>query len=292
MCFLYCSPVYLEYYTLSDLNDEENFFLRLHRYVLTQCTERLQNIGLLDFLGFDPVSFDTDDYHLGPVESMLYRIEHELSIQFVTRKQILLRIMYIFLAKQQIAKADAVIRFYGTRTFHTVWEKTCAYVLDNRYEQYKKHIKKPSWTTMSGKIYPARTLKPDIITIVPGQETCFIISDAKYYNIALEDTKPLSGNPGVEDVTKQYLYQRAFSKYIAEENYDMTHSVFLFPTEDGLMRKLGVVTLDFMKSLNLEDIKLIALPAPWVFDMYIGGQRLDLVSFVNFLSPWQNIGVD
>lgn len=44
----------------------------------------------------------------------------------------------------------------------------------------------------------------------------FIIFDEKYYLIQLEKGRVLHGNPGIGDVTKQYLYQLAYKKFIAD----------------------------------------------------------------------------
>ena len=48
-----------------------------------------------------------------------------------------------------------------------------------------------------------KTLIPDIISIEEGIDYKFIIMDAKYYNLQLEEDKKLSGYPGIESVTKQ-----------------------------------------------------------------------------------------
>lgn len=271
-------PIYLEYYTNSTQSDEENYFRQLHRYVLDLCSKKLSKLGLSDFLGFETINFDVDDDGLGTPQIMVSKIYNELNIQFVSRKQLLLKAMAAFIANEKMDAENATISFYGTRTFHTVWEKTCGYILSNRYEDIKKYIAHPKWKTVNGVIYDAETLIPDIISIT---KNTFVISDAKYYNITLDDDRKLSGNPGVEDVTKQYLYQLAFDEYIKARNFTKVKNMLLFPTEEERMLKLGDVTIKFLKKLELEDITLFKLPASRVFDLYIGNRKADLNRFLD-----------
>ena len=59
------------------------------------------------------------------------------------------------------------------------------------------------------------TLIPDLVSIVRRHEDYqFVIFDAKYYNMTLEIHKPLAGQPGIESVTKQYMYQLAYRKFV------------------------------------------------------------------------------
>jgi len=266
-------PIYLEYYTNSTQSDEENYFRQLHRYVLDLCSKKLSKLGLSDFLGFEAINFDVDEDGLGTPQTMVSQIYNELNVQFVSRKQLLLKAMAAFIANEKMDAENATISFYGTRSFHTVWEKTCGYILNNRYEDIKKYVDHPKWKTVNGIIYDAETLIPDIISIT---ENTFIISDAKYYNITLADDKKLSGNPGVEDVTKQYLYQLALGEYIKTHNFTKVRNMLLFPTEEEKLLKIGDVTIKFLKKLELEDITLFKLPASRVFNLYIGSKKADL----------------
>lgn len=268
-------PVYVEYYSNSTQNDEENYFRQLHMYILNVCIKKLDNLGLLEFLGFQPIFFDVDEDSLGTPESIISRINKELNIQFVDKKQLLLKAMAAFITNEKMEKDNFTISFYGTRSFHVVWEKVCGYVLNNKYEAVKKLIASPKWITASGKGHKAATLIPDIITITKDS---FIISDAKYYSIKLTDDI-LSNNPGVEDVTKQYLYQLAFQEYISIKNFTSVKNMLLFPSEDDEIKELGKVTIKFLKDLNLEDITLFSLPAHRIYDLYTNSKRLNIEKF-------------
>lgn len=269
-------PIYLEYFTNSTQNDEENYFRQLHRYILNECTKKLKNLGLTDFLGLEPITFEVDEDSLGTSQSIISRINNELNIQFVNRKQLLLKAMASFISNEKMETDNFTISFYGTRSFHVVWEKTCGYVLNNKYEDVKKLIAPPKWTTPSGKEHKAATLIPDIISITKDS---FIISDAKYYSIKLTGDI-LSGNPGVEDVTKQYLYQLAFNYYIVTKNFTSVKNMLLFPSEEKDIKQLGKVTIKFLKDLNLEDITLLSLPADSIFDLYTNSRKLNIEKFL------------
>lgn len=275
-------PVYLEYFTHSTQNDEENYFRQLHRYILTECTNRLNNLGLSEFFGFEPIFFDVDEESLGSPQGVLSRIENELNVQFVNRKQLLLKAISSFISREKMETDNFLISFYGTRSFHTVWEKTCAYILNNKYDFLKNFIAKPRWKTVTGKVHEAKTLVPDIISVHKRNlKKYLIISDAKYYSIKLADAQ-LSGNPGIEDITKQYLYQLAYEDYIKSHKFDIVKNMLLFPSEEDEIQQIGTVTIDFLKKLNLEDIILIKMPAYYVFTMYIKSKKLDIGSLIKF----------
>jgi hypothetical protein len=270
-------PVYLEYYTNSIENDEENYFRQLHRYILNECTKKLNELGLSEFLCFEPITFEVDENSLGTPQSIVSRINNELNVQFINRKQLLLKAMSSFISNEKMQIDNFTVSFYGTRSFHVVWEKTCGYVLNNKYETVKKLITTPKWTTISGKVHKAATLIPDIVSIT---KDCFIIYDAKYYLIKLTDDI-LSGNPGVGDVTKQYLYQLAFNEYIKAKKISLVRNILLFPSEEKEMKQLGKVTIKFLKDLNLEDITLFLVPAHKIFELYTNSKKLDIKKFVN-----------
>ena len=267
-------PIYIECYTNSTQDDKENYFKQLHKYVLDLCSKKLDRFGLLEFLDIRPINFNINEDILGTPETIIYKINNEINTQFVSRKQRLLKAISVFISNEKIYTDKPSISLYGTNTFYKVWEKTCGYVLNNNYESVKRYIARPKWRTESGKEYDADTLIPDIIVINKG---IFNILDAKYYNIILADDEKLCNNPGVEDITKQYLYELAFDNYIKDNNFRV-RNILIFPTEEEKIIKIGDVTIDFLKKLNLKDIILFKISANKIFDLYIRRQRVDLES--------------
>ena len=149
------------------------------------------------------------------------------------------------------------ISMFGTTAYHAVWEKVCAAVFDNKLNttlsqlkmsvplasEFKDRssetliniIEKPKWKGIDMvEVDASDTLIPDLINIpqINGLDH-FLIFDAKYYNIQLEKGKSLRGNPGVGDVTKQYLYQLAYKDFIKAHDISVVKNCFLMPTESA-----------------------------------------------------------
>jgi hypothetical protein len=281
-------PFYLDYYVKSVVNDENDFFRILHMQVLTACSSMLEETGLEEYFGYPPITFDVYDGDLGSSELILSKISSELAAQLVNRKQMVLKAIAAFISHEKMKEAYDTVEFYGTRNFEVVWEKICGFILHNQFEYAKDYIAKPVWNSVSGSGHEADTLKPDVISMFrSNRKNYFIISDAKYYKIHLTDTL-LSGNPGVGDVTKQYLYQLALKKLMADKNVDRIHNVLLFPTEEDTIEYIGEVSIEFLKGLDLEDIMLVKLPVHIVFNLYITYERLNLGMFANLLNLNKN----
>lgn len=115
-------PYYVKLQTKRRINDDEDFFKRLHECVLTECTKELKGSDILDILGVEGVEL-TDEIlkDLGDDDYILNRLEKELNVQFNTRKQILLKtIEALILNKSTIDDIDS-FSMYGTNSFNLVW---------------------------------------------------------------------------------------------------------------------------------------------------------------------------
>ena len=85
------------------------------------------------------------------------------------------------------------------------------------------------------------------------------------------------GQPGVGDITKQYLYQLAFMNFIEANKISKVLNWFLLPTEkqnDIGVFHIGYVKLDMLKSKRLEDIQVILLNAPLMYDYYLSNRKI------------------
>ena len=298
-------PYYPELLTMKRVNDDFDFFKRLHECILTRCTEELRDADLLDL--FDIAGADLSDEQIedfGDKEYILDRISKELNIQFNTHKQLLLKTLYAYVANSSALDDLDCFSMFGTNSFNLVWEKACAEVLDNqlqkpigglnlpvplaeRYQEMRHDkliqlIDKPEWsgTAPDGQAFTKiaeDTLIPDIISIAKnGDDHRFIILDAKYYNIQLESGKRLRGQPGIESVTKQYLYQQAYREFIKDHQFSRVGNYFLMPTEQDDVINKGKVSLPMMSVLGLEDIQVRLLPAELVFRHYLENTKLQL----------------
>lgn len=289
-------PYYVDLYTHRSVDDEQDFFHRLHKSVVTECSRQLRDSGLLYL--FDLVENEVSDEAVedfGDVEYVLYRLQSEMSVQYNTHKQTVLKTLYAYLANRRTLSENQGMSMYGTTTFHTVWEKVCAEVFSNKLNHQLRHLPlpngvapgydptnrlidiicKPKWTgyRADGTTFTKEaeeTLVPDIITIAQDNNGySFIILDAKYYCIRLEPDKPVRNQPGVGDVTKQYLYQLAYKEFIRDHSLGMVRNCFLMPTQDDGIIALGLASMDILDAVGLQQIQIRLLPASRVYDLYL-----------------------
>ena len=306
-------PYYPEVLTMKRVNNDFDFFKRLHECILTRCTAELmdnendaeKSVNLLDL--FDIMGVDISDEHIedfGDKEYVLDRIVKELNVQFNTRKQLLLKTLYAYIANSSALDDLDCFSMFGTNSFNLVWEKVCAEVMDNQLqkpigglrlpvplaEQYHdlRHTKlidlidKPQWIGIlpNGEPFVKQaedTLIPDIISIVNADGNYqFVIFDAKYYNIQLEHNKKLRGQPGIESITKQYLYQLAYQPFVEAHQIYTVRNCFLMPTASAEIIHKGVVSLAMLSNLGLRDIQIRLLPADKMYRHYLQNTKIDI----------------
>ncbi len=285
-------PYYIDLQTKKRVTDDYDYFKRLHECVLTRASAELMDAELLDLFeitGVDLTDETLDDF--GEDEYILYRIEKELNTQFNTRKQLLLKTIYAYIAHSGSLYDMECLSLFGTNSFNLVWEGVCADIMDNQLRvrldalklpktlrpEYDGKLKlielieKPLWTA-TGKT-AADTLIPDLISIAGEQ---FIIFDAKYYNAQLIPGNVPKGQPGIESVTKQYLYQLAYQKFISDHGFSVVKNCFLMPTENREVEDHGEVSMEILSELGLQNIKVRFLPADAVYDHYLDGRKMDI----------------
>ena len=289
-------PYYMDLQSRKRIADDHDYFKRLHECVLTIASNELEDAGLLDLfelVGVDLTEETLDDF--GEKEAILYNIEKELSTQFNTRKQIVLKTIYTCIDHSGSLYDIDCLCLFGTNSFNLVWEKVCAKIMNNQLntrlgalrlpvplkDKYSKRtnlieiIEKPLWT-VTGKT-AADTLMPDIVSIsVVNGEWQFIIFDAKYYNAKLEPGIFPKAQPGIESVTKQYLYQLAYQEFIDEHKFSSVKNCFILPTEESAVLDKGEVTLQMLSKIGLQSIKVRFLPAKMAYDSYLSGRKLDI----------------
>ena len=85
-----------------------------------------------------------------------------------------------------------------------------------------------------------------------------------------------TGQPGIESVTKQYLYQLAYQKFIDEHEFASVKNCFLLPTENSEIEDKGEVRMGMLSSLGLQDVKTRLIPATMAYDLYLSGRKMDI----------------
>jgi len=298
------TPYYVDLYTKNSRKDDLNYFKLLHEIILTKCSKELEKADLLDL--FDLTSVELTDISLEDFDddkTILYKINQEIRSEYNSHKQILLKTFYAYISNKHFELGDFdCFSMYGTTSYNLIWEKMCSFVLNDQKGVQLKYLKlpvpikegydetktlssiidKPIWYGLDpekGQFERKSqyTLKPDILTIYEnGDEFEFIILDAKYYNLQLEYDLGLKGQPEIESITKQYMYELSFQKFVKDHNFSRTKNCFLFPTEKDEIINKGYVELNFLHNVPLENIQLILLPAALINKLYLNGEFLDL----------------
>lgn len=293
-------PYYGELYTKYKINDLYDYFRLLHEFIITDCSKRLEELGLIELFDLTPVELsDRSQDDFGELSFILEKLEKELNVEFNTHKQKLLKSMHSYLSGKNSFTNDNFLTIYGTTTYHIIWEVMCSHVFSNKLnkevmfngkrQKLKEVIKKPKWILNSGKDYDApKTFEPDIVTFAGDT---FIILDAKYYKLIFNEHR-LEGQPGLSDITKQYLYELALKDFI-KENFKHVKNALLFPKYDGEIENKGYVEIEILSRLSLEDIQVIMLPAGEINQHYLDNKKISIekLKFKEKSSTY-SVGVD
>ena len=287
-------PYYLELQTKKHKNNDQDFFTRLHQIILTKVSKELGKVGIFEL--FDIISVELTDEEIddiGDIDYISDQITKEINVEFNTRKQNLLKLFYTYINEKKSVDDIECLSMYGTQNFNLVWEDVCKKIFDDKSRARIKDIdcsikcenkdkllidiiEKPKWTYTEN--FAAYTLIPDIIAIyIDEQDKYFIILDAKYYNPLLEKDKQPQSQPGIESVTKQFLYQLAYKKIIIDNNYKVINA-FIFPTENDKILDKSAVEMDMFtkEPLKLEPILVKLIPAMEAYDLYVQNKKFNI----------------
>ncbi len=309
-------PYYIELQTKTVVENEMDYFRRLHEYILSICSKELSESGILELFDITEVNLcNTSMEEFGDIDYILYRLQKEIQIQYVSRKQRLLKTIYTYLVNSKMHTDDVSFSLYGTNSFNLVWEKVCSenfgsmldYPISKlplgvspEYEEKRNNtlrsiIDRPVWhrnhpVACDGNV---ETLRPDMICIYPcnnNKDYCFGIYDAKYYVIDfiyqtdIEKWKVI-GQPGVSDVTKQYLYQLAYNDFIVKQGYKYVQNMFFCPQEEAEPH-YGYVDMKMFNSMSNEDLEkilIVKLCAQEMFLRYLDNNKIDPKEITNYI---------
>lgn len=129
-------PYYINLQTKKRITNDFDYFQRLHECILTKASKEMKDADLLDL--FEITEVDLTDEGLdefGDKEYILYRIENELSTQFNTRKQLVLKTLYAYVDHSGSLYDTDCLSMFGTNSFNLVWESVCAYVMNNQLDK-------------------------------------------------------------------------------------------------------------------------------------------------------------
>ena len=280
-------PYYVELYTKYKIDDLYDYFRLLHEYIITICSKKLEDLGLLELFDLTPVEIsDKDQVDFGELNFILEKLEKELNVEFNSHKIKLLKSMHTFLSEKNSFSNENYLTLYGTSTYHVIWEEMCRKVFgdklnwslsDLKLKDSKTKlidvIKKPQWIYKDIVTHEADgTFIPDIVTFWQNQ---FIILDAKYYKLRFDENH-LSGQPSLESITKQYLYELAYKEFINKYEFIGVKNAFLLPKYTGKIENVGVAKLEILSNLGLEDIQVIMLPVDMINQHYLDNKKISI----------------
>jgi len=296
-------PLYMERETVRRRTDEENFFRLVQMACLNGCAELVRTLELTSLVNVQGVRFPGVK---APASRhyMLRRLRQELGRQFSEQRRTVLRLLILYLEQGGgHAQAGRVV-FYGTNAMEAVWEEAVREVFSDRLhtrigdiavlpeakraacpyrqKQLIDIIGRPSWTPCGGQGIAVDTLIPDTVAIT---EDTFLIYDAKYYTPAVragtaDRRGSITGQPGLESVTKQYLYQMAYAEFLQDFGLTQVQNVFLLPLrhEEGgpLARPLASVSFPLLEQYTHTPLRAIQVDADALWQAYVEQKHIDV----------------
>lgn len=297
-------PVYLDSYTKKRENELNNLARQIHIAILSEIQE---NFGLIsDIVGLKRHFFETNGLeNLGDIDYLVRVIENELRIQNITLKQNTLKDMIQYLGLQKMKSTNSILYLYGTTSFNLVWEDICKKVYKDHLnekissfptlkiqgvitnsdgshseinytnrEKIKDIVDKPIWSKMTENHLQVQASKGSLLDVLHLnlKNQSIDIYDGKYYDIEFVENG-IKGQPGVEDVIKQYFYQLAYKK-LAQLNNLSFKNTFVIPMDDFVEDKghgveLYKAKISYLSDLLLEDIVVIGRDCSTFFKQYL-----------------------
>ncbi|MCG3717741.1 LlaJI family restriction endonuclease [Aliarcobacter butzleri] len=269
--------IYLDY--LNDITyDFDNYITKLHKLVLNKSFHFMQSLEFLELFDFPIINFEIEENSLGSISFQIKKINDELSISFSQREVKLLKALKLFIEHTKTSNGYENDFFYGTCSFNMVWEKICSDIIGtdrnkllpfgSETKELIEFIPYPIWNERISLVdkNASRTLNPDILKIYNCDE--LFIFDAKYYKPIFKDSILQNGNPGVEDISKQYLYELAFKNM-----FSCRFNLFVFPVYDKKNEIIGKVKFNLFDMMSLNSIYLLELNTLEVYHLYLEEKR-------------------
>lgn len=267
-------PIYFDWFTLNQENNINNFFHRLHRIVLTEISLKFQDI--FSILGINAVILSEENLDsLGDKDYIVNRINQELSIQFRSDRQNILKLLKDYILESNSNHQSDEISFIGTNTFNLVWQDVCSIIKNNCLDRklsdlnvkykglspkrtyLKSIIDRPEWKSVnSDTVNETETFEPDIISF---EENNLAIYDAKYYTTSFDSNGKIKNVPGVESLAKQIIYELAYRDFADENDMIISKNSYLMPTERATDYVLGSGSIELFKNHTLGNINDITI---------------------------------
>ncbi|HCY81664.1 MAG TPA: hypothetical protein DHV22_08700 [Xanthomarina gelatinilytica] len=236
-------PIYVDPVSLKSKRNESHLITEIQKWLTTKAFEL---VGKMMFPS-ESISLESNcaeeekDYYFLVIESYLQNIYSDVEID-------LLQNMLRFLNKE-IEMQNTEVEVYGTKSFHRIWELANKVLWNDQFENLQQSLPTIIWEYDSASFISTDTIIPDIL--IKTEDTFFVV-DAKYYLPIFRGTKPI-GQPGVESITKQFVYEDILRKKYKDLNFK---NIFCFPDEKRLKEDNAVLSLsndDVNGKVNFEN---------------------------------------
>ncbi len=264
-------PIYPDLYSFENFTQKDYIITQIHKWCVKYCLKKYGKIL------FNNTSFEEDVVSklsdIGDEQYLLSCINKELNEVFIDRHLHLLQLIKSLIEKQSKKEDEEII--FGTTSFEMIWERVCQVLFNDQKEDNKKLVRdwsSPKYFMKNYEDSEGKSMSPDILSIY--HNTYFTI-DAKYYK--MNDKKR---RPGVQDVSKQYLYQQIYRRIFAN-NKDKKNNkkdkrfinLFVSPMffghkSDDFFKIIGNVSIQHFNETD-DKIGLIELNTHIAYDSYL-----------------------
>ena len=319
------TPYYVDLFTVDNTENDLDYIRRLHAAIVTKCTRDLNDEKLLDLFdvsGAELTEQTVEDF--GDKDYICYRLEQEIKTQFVTRKQNLLKTLYTYISEQSSNETDVSFSLYGTNSFNLVWEKACGSLFNNMLDgswtikrlknaglidekrvltsdmskTISDYIERPEWILFNNSVNYKGDLIPDMVMLKKTEKKgrSMFILDGKYYLIREKDGE-LEGNPGIQDVIKQYIYNAALRDFINIFDIKAVANAFVVPAiaskKKGIsIENIGQISYWAIQKAGfkeLPDVQVVMIDPELVWDRYLSNKPLSETEWDKLqLAPVEN----
>ncbi len=311
-------PYYVELQTINTRSNEFDYFKMLHESILCQCSKTLRDSGLLKYLGMTPCELTGIPLSsFGDISFIKYKLQQEIRTQFITKKRNQLISLLTYISETTGSKSSNSLKLFGSYHFEHDWEVVCKAVFDDLYKNdfrfshselgdspsikelldaeylkdgtepertnssfnFNKMIERVEWNMNGIPCKPDGSLTPDIISI--DEKDHFYILDAKYYLIKVnEESKSIENQPGIQDVLKQFAYERAYGDFLKDYRFYRTVNAFVIPAlySDWSKEKRAItcikghVNFSLMQTSsyeNLGSLQVLEVIPDFIYDSFL-----------------------
>ena len=134
-------PFYYDAFVSRSKVNYYSYFVRLHRYILTEVSHQFEETGLVDLFCLPRIEFsdeNIDDF--GDVNYIYDSLLNALDQQYDDRKRAVLHALSLYIKSKYLSERclieskDSGLQFFGSRAFHRIWEE----VINSVYVSHKQ----------------------------------------------------------------------------------------------------------------------------------------------------------